>query len=110
MLLAASAERGFLASSAASNYPSKFFNLFLFGVFASVYALAEGGLWGVSAWHAIWNWTEQDLLGFVSEGTQHAGLISNIQIAGRTVITGGSFGPEDGLAFTAVFLIAIGIL
>ena len=33
-----------------------FLNLFLFGVFASFYALAEGGLWGIGAWHAVWNW------------------------------------------------------
>ena len=85
-----------------------FFNLFLFGVFASLYALAEGGVWGVGAWHAVWNWTEMDLLGFVSEGTHHSGLLSNIRVDGPQIITGGAFGPDDGLAFTAVFLTAIG--
>jgi membrane protease YdiL (CAAX protease family) len=30
-------------------------NLFLFGLFAAAYALAEGGLWGVCAWHAAYN-------------------------------------------------------
>src|SRR5262249_39719804 len=41
-----------------------FANLFLFGVFACVYALAEGGLWGICAWHAVWNWAMGDVFGF----------------------------------------------
>ena len=49
-----------------------------------------------------------DLLGFVSEGTHHSGLLSNIRVDGPQIITGGAFGPDDGLAFTAVFLTAIG--
>jgi len=85
-----------------------FLNLFLFGVFASVYALAEGGLWGVGAWHAVWNWTEGDLLGFATDGTPRSGLLSSIQASGPEIITGGAFGPEGGLACTAIFLIATG--
>jgi hypothetical protein len=46
-----------------------FLNLLLFGVFASVYALAEGGLWGICAWHAVWNWAMGDLFGFALDGT-----------------------------------------
>jgi CAAX protease family protein len=87
-----------------------FLNLFLFGVFASAYALAEGGLWGVGAWHAMWNWTEGDLLGFPSLGTPRAGLLSSIRADGPNIMTGGAFGPEGGLASTVVFLIAIGII
>jgi membrane protease YdiL (CAAX protease family) len=87
-----------------------FVNLFLFGVFASVYALAEGGLWGVSAWHAVWNWAESDLFGFASLGRPGAGLLSSIQVDGPDMISGGAFGPEGGVACTTVFLVAIGII
>lgn len=45
-----------------------FLNLFLFGIFAAVYALTEGGLWGICAWHAVWNWAMGDLLGFATDG------------------------------------------
>ena len=31
-------------------------NLFLFGTFGATRALTEGGLWGASAWHTVWNW------------------------------------------------------
>ncbi len=87
-----------------------FSNLFLFGVFASAYALAEGGLWGVGAWHALWNWTEGDLLGVVTDGTSRFGLLSSIRAQGPDVITGGAFGPEGALGCTMIFLIAIGVI
>lgn len=91
--------------------PLGFFNLFLFGAFASVYALAEGGLWGVGAWHAFWNWTESDLLGVVTDGTPRFGLLSAIHSKGPDdLITGGAFGPEGALGCTIIFLIAIGII
>jgi hypothetical protein len=87
-----------------------FLNLFLFGVLTSAYALADGGLWGVGAWHAVWNWMQGDLLGFPTDGSPHIGLLSSVQANGPGLITGGAFGPEGGLACTAIFLIAIGII
>jgi CAAX protease family protein len=84
-----------------------FLNLFLFGVFASVYALAEGGIWGIGAWHAFWNWTRGDLLGFATDGSPHTGLLNSIIATGPDIISGGAFGLEGGLACTTVFLIAI---
>jgi membrane protease YdiL (CAAX protease family) len=87
-----------------------FVNLFLFGVFASVYALADGGLWGIGAWHAAWNWTMGDLLGFALDGSPHVGLFSSIRAEGPEIISGGAFGLEGGLACTAVLLSAIGIM
>jgi CAAX protease family protein len=90
--------------------PLGFLNLFLFGAFAAVYALAEDGLWGICAWHAVWNWAMGDLLGFATDGTPHSGLLSSIRADGPGIITGGAFGLEGGLACTAVFLIAIGII
>ena len=87
-----------------------FLNLFLFGVFASIYALAEGGLWGIGAWHAVWNWTMGDFLGFSLDGSPHVGLFSSIHAEGPEIISGGAFGLEGGLACTAVFLVAIGVV
>jgi CAAX protease family protein len=86
-------------------------NLFLFGVFASLYAWRAGGLWGVCVWHALWNWAHGRLLGFtVSGSAAEAGLLTSIAPTGPEAITGGRFGPEGGLAATFVFLLAIGIL
>jgi len=90
--------------------PLGFLNLFLFGVFAAVYALAEGGVWGIGAWHAVWNWAMGDLLGFAMDGTPHSGLLSSVRADGPDIISGGAFGLEGGLACTAVFLTAITIV
>jgi membrane protease YdiL (CAAX protease family) len=87
-----------------------FLNLLLFGIFAAVYALAEGGLWGICAWHAVWNWAQGDLLGFALDGTPHSGLLTSIRATGPDLITGGAFGLEGGLAATAVLVIAIGTI
>ena len=87
-----------------------FLNLFLFGVFASVYALAEGGIWGIGAWHAFWNWTMGDFLGFATDGSPHIGLLTSIMATGPDIISGGAFGLEGGLACTTVFLIACAII
>ena len=88
--------------------PLAFLNLFLFGVFAAVYALPEGGLWGIGVWHAVWNWAMGNLLGFALDGSPHQGLLVSIRTAGPEMITGGAFGLEGGLAATAVFLISSG--
>jgi membrane protease YdiL (CAAX protease family) len=90
--------------------PLGFLNLFLFGTFAAVYALSEGGLWGIGAWHAVWNWTMGDLLGFATDGAPHLGLLSSVRANGPDIISGGAFGLEGGLACTAVFTVAIGII
>jgi membrane protease YdiL (CAAX protease family) len=87
-----------------------FLNLFLFGVFASFYALAEGGVWGIGAWHAFWNWAIGDLLGFPLDGSPHIGLFTSIRPAAPHIVSGGAFGLEGGLAGTTVFLIAIAML
>jgi membrane protease YdiL (CAAX protease family) len=86
-----------------------FLNLFLFGVFAAVYALTEGGLWGIGMWHAVWNWAMGNLLGFALDGTHHEGLLISVRATGPEMISGGPFGLEGGLACTAVFLLAITI-
>jgi uncharacterized protein len=90
--------------------PLGFVNLFLFGVFAAIYALAEGGVWGIGAWHAVWNWAMGDLLGFATDGTPHSGLLSSVRTDGPDIISGGAFGLEGGLVCTAVFLIAITVI
>jgi len=90
--------------------PLAFLNLFLFGAFAAVLVLAEGSLWGACAWHAVWNWAEFALLGFPLGGAAHEGILVSIRTAGDDIISGGTFGPEGGLAATAVLLVAIGMV
>ncbi len=85
-------------------------NLFLFGAFASLFALYEGGLWGVFGIHAAWNWAQGNLLGFEVSGNPVSSTLINLMEVGPDTITGGVFGPEGGLAVTAVLLISSGLL
>jgi hypothetical protein len=72
--------------------------LSLFGAFLELYALAEGGLWGACAWHALWNWTDSNLFGLGdSGGPPHPALLVSIKPGGMDIITGGAFGPDGGL-------------
>ncbi|MDP9309756.1 MAG: CPBP family intramembrane metalloprotease [Chloroflexota bacterium] len=86
-------------------------NLFLFGIFAALYALYEGGLWGIFALHSVWNWAQGNLFGFeVSGTTPEGGSLLNLQETGPDLITGGRFGPEGGLVVSAVLLGGILVL
>lgn len=91
--------------------PIAVLNLFLFGLFAALYALYEGGLWGVCSIHAVWNWAQGNLFGFeVSGQATPGGTLFNLREAGPDAITGGPFGPEGGLAVTTVLLISCAVV
>lgn len=86
-------------------------NLILYGVFASLYALYDDGLWGVFAHHSIWNWFMGNVLGLPVSGMilGHSS-ITETQLTGPQWITGGAFGPEGGIIVTMIFLISCIIL
>ncbi len=87
--------------------PVAFVNIFMFGLFTALYVLYEGGLWGVFGIHAAWNWAQGNVFGLEVSGIPPAGgTLFNLMEAGPDVITGGSFGPEGGLAVTLVLLIS----
>lgn len=80
-------------------------NLFLFGVFAALYALAEESLWGVFAIHSIWNWTQGNVYGLAVSGQQmSATRLMQWNATGPDWLTGGAFGPEGGAAVSAVLV------
>mgnify|MGYP000380327355 CR=1 FL=1 len=80
-------------------------NIFLFGVFAALYTLYEGGLWGIFSIHSAWNWAQGNLFGFQVSGLEEVGNTAiNLMEVGPDMITGGPFGPEGGLAATIVLL------
>ncbi|ESQ73602.1 CPBP family intramembrane glutamic endopeptidase [Asticcacaulis sp. AC402] len=83
-------------------------NIVLFAVMISLYAIKEGSLWGVCAWHAAWN----TLLG-VGFGLEVSG--GKIAVASLVVdlapaagapwwLTGATFGPEASVVTTVVLL------
>lgn len=86
-------------------------NLFLFGVFASLYALNEGGLWGVFAIHSLWNWAQGNLYGLEVSGSEvNTATLFNLREVGPDWLTGGAFGPEGGVAVTLVLVVSCALV
>ena len=84
------------------------FNIFLFGVFASVYTLVFDNIWGISALHSAWNFTQGIIFGSNVSGTSMQTRLAVMSPDERySIINGGAFGPEGGIAMTAVYLLAL---
>jgi membrane protease YdiL (CAAX protease family) len=88
-----------------------FVNLFLFGVFAGVYFIKRGDIWGVGAIHSAWNFSQGHMFGIAVSGMASDSTIASFTpTAAGTLINGGAFGLEGGLAVTAVLTIGIIIM
>ena len=88
-------------------------NIFLFGVFASVLTLRRGSVWMIGALHSMWNFAQGNLFGIPVSGLK--GLPSPMQASiaegkWQTLISGGDFGLEGGLAVTAVLLVSLALV
>lgn len=82
-------------------------NIFLFGLFASVYMLKTGNIWGVGAIHAVWNFVQGCFYGFSVSGMPMDTGVFVFSNTDRLVINGGAFGPEGGICVTVVCLLGI---
>lgn len=86
------------------------FNLVLFGVFFALWALREGGLWGLIGWHVIVNWVSENLI-VIGEGAGVGplanGLALGLDETGPDLLTGGTIGLEAS-GLTSI-LLAVGI-
>lgn len=82
-------------------------NLVLFGLFASVYTLKMNSIWGICAIHSIWNFAQGNIFGIKVSGLDtQVSLFSFLPKGSSTLINGGDFGLEGGLAVTVVLLIS----
>lgn len=82
-----------------------FVNLTLFGVFASVYFIKRGNIWGIGAVHSIWNFVQGNFYGIKVSGMESTcSVFASTMTDGRDLIHGGAFGLEGGLAVTLVLV------
>lgn len=85
-----------------------FLNLTLFGVFASVYFIKRGNIWGIGALHSIWNFVQGNFYGIRVSGIETSCTVfESVATEGRELIHGGAFGMEGGLAATVVLVAGI---
>ncbi len=86
-------------------------NLFLFGVMTSLYCLRRGNLWGVCAFHTMWNFTQGNVFGISVSGNEKAVSVFASEVSeSGSLLNGGAFGLEGGLCVTLVMVLAVGIL
>lgn len=87
--------------------PIALVNVALFGVFAGIYFLRRGSIWGIAALHSAWNFAEGNIFGVRVSGAQPQASVFNTTADGSMwLINGGDFGAEGGLAVTVVLTIA----
>ncbi len=88
--------------------PLALVNLTLFGIFASVYFIKRGSIWGIGAFHSIWNFVQGNFYGIKVSGlTTSCTVLESVSVEGRELINGGAFGLEGGLAVTLVLVAGI---
>jgi hypothetical protein len=90
--------------------PLVLLNLTLVGLFLACWALAEGGLWGVCAWHALWNWTQGSVFGLSVSGDEVSASLLAFDTSGPPLLGGGPFGPEGSIACTLVILAGTAVI
>lgn len=93
--------------------PIAVLNLLLFGVFASVYFLKRGNIWGVAAIHSVWNFMQGNFYGIPVSGMGNLPSVFSSEIEegfAATLWNGGAFGLEGGLAVTLVLIIATAVM
>ncbi len=88
--------------------PLALLNLTLFGVFASVYTLRRGSIWGICAIHSMWNFAQGNVFGISVSGMSQTPSVFTAVLPQNAngIINGGAFGLEGGLAVTVVLLMA----
>ncbi len=86
-------------------------NLTMFGVFAALYMLYTGDIWGVCAIHSFWNFTQGSIWGISVSGSGSAeSVIYTTAESSHGFLTGGKFGIEGSIFTTVVLAAGIAVL
>ena len=80
-----------------------FINIVLIGVVFALMYIWSGNLWMCIGYHIAWNYFQGNVFGFPVSGMESKGIITTIY-SENNIINGGGFGPEGGLAVTAIII------
>lgn len=91
--------------------PLAFLNLFLYGIFMSLYFISTKNIWGVAAIHGAWNFFEGNIFGSAVSGNfKTSSLIHLENNPALSWLNGGTFGLEGGLIVSLILVISIFIV
>ncbi len=81
-------------------------NLFLIALLFALISYKSGSIWITAGAHTAWNFCQGNLYGLQVSGSDLSASICNTSYtdSARDIITGGAFGPEGGLAVTAIIM------
>lgn len=86
-------------------------NVFSFGIFMSVYFVRRGNIWGISAFHTIWNAVQGNFYGMrVSGNDNGSSVFTTTPVPDKELLNGGDFGLEGSIIVTFIFVIGILVL
>ena len=85
-----------------------FINISLFGLFEALYILKRGNILGVCGIHSLWNFVQGNFYGISVSGFDEVDSVFKMSsVESKTLMNGGGFGLEGGLAVTIVLVICI---
>lgn len=87
-----------------------FINAFLFGIFAALYMIKRGSIWGIAAYHSMWNFAQGNIFGIPVSGQSRLESIFDTSCLENTLLNGGEFGVEGGIIVAIITIISIAIL
>lgn len=82
-----------------------YINLLLFGIVMGLLFVRYESIWLVAAFHSAWNFIQGNIFGVSVSGTGNLPSLFTNRYNGQTLINGGAFGTEGGLAVTLVLLV-----
>lgn len=81
-------------------------NMFGFGIFASLYYLCSKNIWGICAFHGVWNFVQGNIFGTKVSGTSFGpSLYITTAKKGKELINGGDYGLEGGIITSIAFTV-----
>lgn len=91
--------------------PLALINIMLFGAFMSLYMICFDNIWGASAIHSMWNFSQGNIFGISVSGTGYGETIFlTTANEGKSIVNGGDFGAEGGIATTIVLVVSFVVL
>jgi len=87
--------------------PLAFINLFLYGIFLTLFVEYFESIWAAFAVHTVWNYTQNIIFGLPNSGTESTYSVFNSTIAGSSLFYDSGFGLEGGITATILLTLLI---